>query len=306
MSKKTIITAAITGGIHVPSMSPYLPQTVEQIVDEAVNANKAGAAIVHIHARVPETGKPTTDLGIMTEIVSGIKSQSDVVICITTGGAVGMSVEERLKAIPALHPELASCNSGSVNFCLAPIADRIKEFKYDWEEPYLRGTYDIPFVNTFYGIENYVKTMHAAGTKPEFEVYDVGMINNLAYFQKKGLLKAPIYLQFVMGIMGGIPATVENLVFMHKTAKEMLGEENFVWSCTAAGKVQFDILTAALTLGGNVRVGLEDNLYLKKGVFAKSNAESVEKIRKIAETLDREIASPDDAREILGLTPLAK
>ncbi|MGF6905731.1 3-keto-5-aminohexanoate cleavage protein [Fusobacterium sp. PH5-44] len=295
---KVIITAAITGAVHIPSMSEYLPITPEQIINEAVAANHAGAAIVHIHARNPETGEPTGSPELMKKIVDGIKERCDVVIGITTGGAIGMTSEERLAAVPACKAELASCNAGSVNFCFSPIADKIKEPKFDWEIPFVKNTYKVPFANTFQGIEDYITTMTANGTKPEFEVYEVGMLSNIAYFMKKDLLKGPVYIQFVLGIMGGLPATVDNLLFLYNTAKRVLGD-NFIWSCAAAGKEQFNITTTAMILGGNVRVGLEDNLYFSKGVLAKSNAELVTKIKKIGDILGYSFANSREAREII-------
>jgi len=295
---KTIITAAITGAIHTPGMSPYLPISPEEIVEDAVRACEAGAAIVHIHARDPKDGRPSADVELMKGIVSEIKERSDVIICITTGGSIGMPLEDRIASIPALKPELASCNAGSINFVIEPAARKLKPV-YEWELPYLNGTKDLIFSNTFLSFERYINEMYNVGAMPEFEVYDVGMINNLAYFLNEGILRKPIYIQFVMGILGGIPASVENLVFMLKTAREQLGDFN--WSVAAAGRNQFIMTTAALTLGGNVRVGLEDNLYLAPKVLAKSSAEQVMKIRGIAEALFKEIATPDEAREILGL-----
>lgn len=296
---KTLITAAITGGIHTPSMSPYLPITPRQIIDDAVSAWKAGAAAVHIHARDPENGRPSPDIATVREIVSGIKNSCDVVICITTGGGLGMTLEQRIAVVPALKPELASCNAGSVDFVLEPAAARIKDPKFDWEIPYLQGTWDMVFSNTFKGIEYYARTMYDNATCPEFEVYDVGMINNVAHLLQRGLLKRPIYIQFVMGILGGIPASVENLVFMVKTARDLLGD--FTWSCCAAGRHQFALTAAAAAMGGNVRVGLEDNLYLRPGVLAKNSGEQVAQIKTVIEALGRETASPDEARAILGL-----
>jgi uncharacterized protein (DUF849 family) len=295
---KTIITAAITGAIHTPGMSPYLPISPEEIVEDAVRACEAGAAVVHIHARDPKDGRPSADVELMKGIVSEIKERSDVIICITTGGSIGMPLEDRIASIPALKPELASCNAGSINFVIEPAARKLKPV-YEWEVPYLNGTKDLIFSNTFLSFERYINEMYNVGAMPEFEVYDVGMINNLAYFLNEGILRKPIYIQFVMGILGGIPASVENLVFMLKTAKDLLGDFN--WSVAAAGRNQFTMTTAALTLGGNVRVGLEDNLYLAPKVLAKSSAEQVTKIRGIAEALFKEIATPDEAREILGL-----
>jgi len=300
MAKKVVITAAVTGAVHIPSMSEYLPITPEQIIDEAVAANKAGAAVVHLHARDPKTGKPSSDPELMKQITDGVRERCNVVIGITTGGAIGMNIEERLAAVPKCKAELASCNAGSVNFCFSPIADKIKEPKFDWEIPFVKNTYTVPFANTFKDIEDYVRVMGEHGTKPEFEVYEVGMLSNIAYFMKKGMIKGPVYLQFVLGIMGGLPATMDNLLFLYNSAKNVLGDE-FVWSCAAAGKDQFDLTTAAMILGGNMRVGLEDNLYLSKGVLAKSNAEPVAKVAGIVKLLGREVASPDEAREILGL-----
>ncbi len=300
MNNKVIITAAITGAVHIPSMSDYLPITPEQIIAEVAAANSAGAAVVHIHARDPQTGKPMSDPALMKKITDGIRERCNVVVGITTGGAIGMTIGERLAAVPVCKAELASCNAGSVNFCFAPIADKIKQPKFDWEIPFVQNTYRVPFANTFQDIEDYVRVMGENGTKPEFEVYEVGMLSNIAYFMKKGLLKSPVYIQFVLGIMGGLPATFDNLLFLYNTAKKLLGD-NFVWSCAAAGKDQFDLTTAAMLLGGNIRVGLEDNLYISKGVLAKSNAEQVTKVAGIAKLLDREIASPDEARGILGL-----
>lgn len=297
---KVIVTAAITGAVHIPSMSDYLPITPDQIIHEAVSACEAGAAIVHLHARNPETGQPTGDPMLMKQIVDGVRTKSSVVIGITTGGAIGMSSEERLAAVPICKAELASCNSGSVNFCFAPIADRIKTPKFDWEIPFVKNTYQVPFSNTFQGIEDYITVMNDHGTKPEFEVYEVGMLSNIAYFVKRGMLKGPIYIQFVLGVMGGLPATVDNLLFLYNTARKLLGED-FVWSCAAAGREQYEITTVAMILGGNVRIGLEDNLYISKGNLAKSNAEQVEKIKTIAALLGKTLASPDEAREILKI-----
>lgn len=299
--KKLVLTAAITGAVHIPSMSPYLPITPEEIIEEAVLAHKAGAAVVHLHTRNPETGQPTGDPELMKKVVDGIRERCDVVIGCTTGGAVGMTNEERLAALPVAQPELASCNAGSVNFCFSGIADKIAEAKFDWEIPFVKNTYQVPFANTFKDIEEYIRLMNQYGTKPEFEVYDVGMISNIKYFIDMGILKKPVYVQFVIGVMGGIPATLNNLNFLIRTADEVIGRENYVWSCAATGKQEFGLGAAAVILGGNVRVGLEDNLYLSKGVLAKSNAELVSKMALIATTLGREIATSDEARKILYL-----
>ena len=295
MSWKLIITAAITGGVHIPSMSPYLPITPEQIIDEAVAANKAGAAVVHLHARDPQTGRPNSDPALMKQIVDGIRSKCNVVVGITTGGAIGMSVAERLKSVPVCKAELASCNAGSVNFCFSGIADKISNPKYDWEIPFVKNTYDLPFVNTFQGMEDYIRVMGENGTKPEFEIYESGMINNIAYFVQKGMLTGKVYLQFVLGILGGMPATIDNLNFLLQQAKNAFGD-NFVWSCAAAGRQQYEIVTTAMFLGGGARVGLEDNLFLAKGVPATSNAECVSRMCDIAAMYGYEVATADEAR----------
>lgn len=298
---KIHITAAITGAIHTPSLSDHLPVTEREIIDQAVGAHEAGAAVVHIHARDPQTGKPSVDKEILRTIVSGIKERCDVIICVTTGAGLGMSIEERVSGVPLLQPEIASCNAGSFNFYIAPIAGKLTNPKFDWELPYVENTEDLVFSNTFRGVSQYTATMYEYGTLPEFEVYDVGMINNIKYLRDKGVIRGVIYIQFVMGIMGGLPATVDNLAYMNKTARELLGEGNYVWSCAAAGRNQFKLVPAALAMGGNARVGLEDNLYLRPGVLAKSNAEQVEQIRKIAELMGYGIATPAEVREKLKL-----
>ena len=299
---KTIITAAITGAIHTPSMSPYLPITPEQIADHAVGAWEAGAAVVHIHARDPKTGKPTSDMSIFGEIFDRIRSRCNVVICATTGGGLGMSTAERVKVVPAHSPELASFNAGSVNFGLFDIPARMPntEWKHNWELPYLEMTKDFVFTNTFKSLEEFPQVFEQHGTKAEAEVYDSGMLNNLRYLVDRGLLKTPVYVQFVLGIMGGMPPSVENLLFLFQSAQRTFGKD-FVWSVCAAGKFQTSMCTTGLLLGGNVRVGLEDSLWLEKGVPAKSSAEQVSKIVRIAGELGVDIATPDEAREILGL-----
>lgn len=295
---KIIITAAVTGAVHVRSMSPYLPITPQEIIDDSVRACEAGAAVVHIHARNPETGEPSSDKELMKKIISGIKQRCDVIVCITTGGSQMMTVKERLSPIPLMKPELASCNAGSMNFVLADLADRIKE-SYPWEKKYFAGTRDHVFANTYLGMEQYINVMNENGTRPEFEVYDAGMINNIAYFVRQGIVKRPIYLEFVLGIQGGIPATPDNLVFLRNSADKLLGE--YVWSAAAAGKYQMSNAAVALALGGNVRIGLEDNLFIRPGQLAHSNADQVKAVRTMAEILGKEIATPAQAREILGL-----
>ncbi|MGD8226587.1 MAG: 3-keto-5-aminohexanoate cleavage protein [Desulfobacteraceae bacterium] len=301
---KIIVTAAITGSIHTPSMSPHLPVTPDQIADEALRAFDAGAAVAHIHARDPEKGAPSADVELYQEIASKVKSRCNMVLCITTGGGLGMTAEQRTRAIPILKPELASFNSGSLNFALHPSLNKYRDFQFQWEPEFLAGTEDMIFPNTFKSLRGFAKIFEENSVQPELEVYDVGMLNNVAYLLNNSFLKRPIYIQFVLGILGGIPPTADNVLFLRNTAKELLGD--FTWSVCAAGRTQFNMCTLSLLLGGNVRVGLEDNLYLEKGVRAKSNAEQVEKIIRIARELGLEPASPDEAREILNLKGLEK
>jgi len=300
--KKAIITAALTGSIHTPSMSPYLPITAPQLIDEILAVHEAGGAVAHLHVRDQESGIPNADQDIFREIATAVKKQCDIILCTTTGGRLGESVEKRVAVASSLRPELATLNAGSLNFALFHVVDKIKEWKFDWEKSYLESTDDFIFPNTFKTMRQFLEIFNKTGTKPEFEIYDTGMINNLAYLIEKGIAKKPVYLQFVMGILGGIPATPQNLVHLYETARKDIGE--FEFSVCAAGNAQFSICTQSLLMGGNVRVGLEDNLYLEKGVMAKSNAEQVAKIIRIARELGIEPATPAEAREILGLKGL--
>ena len=297
---KLIITAAITGAVHTPSLSPYFPYTEDQIVSQAVDAAKAGAAVVHIHAR-DEEGRPDSDPEKFRKILSRIHAQCDAVICMTTGGSVLQTVEERVRPLGILKPELASLNSGSMNFSYHMLAKKLDNAKFAWEKDYVLSTENAVFSNTFRGLRIYGEAMRNAGTVAEIEIYDVGQINNVRYCLDEGILKGKVYFQFVMGVLGGIPATADNLVFLVETARRQIGEENFVWSCAATGKSQFPMTTMAATMGGNVRVGLEDNLFIAPGEFAKSSAQQVESISKIIHELRHDIASPDEARAILGL-----
>ena len=299
-----IVTAAITGSIHTPSMSPYLPITPKEIADEAVRACEAGATAVHIHVRDPETGQPSSSKELYGEVLSEIKSRCDVIICVTTGGGLGMTTEQRVDGVRTFSPELASLNFGSLNFALFHAIPRFKEFKHDWERGYLAMTEDFILPNTFKTMREFCEYFYKNNTKPELEIYDVGMINNAAYMIKEGNLQKPVYIQFVMGILGGISAEIENLMHMVHTAERSIGD--FIWSVCAAGRHQMTMCTAALLMGGNVRVGLEDNLYIEKGVMAKSNAEPVEKIIRIARELGIEPASPSEGRKILGLKGIDK
>jgi uncharacterized protein (DUF849 family) len=296
---KVIITAALTGNIHTPSMSPYLPITPDQLIEEAVRCEQAGAAVVHVHARNPADGKPTTDVEIYREILSGIKAKSTVVVSPTTGGTATMTPEERIRVVRVLKPEMATFNAGSLNFALYPVVSKIDTFKHDWEKDFLESTESFIFPNTFTSLKVFCQTMNEVNTKPELEVYDVGQITNLAQIILEGYLKKPLYLQFVLGILGGIPASIENLVFLTSTARQVLGE--FELSVCAAGRHQFSMGVVNMLQGGHMRVGLEDNLYLTKGVLAKSSAEQVEKAIRIARELGLEPATPDEARQILGL-----
>ena len=302
MKEKTIITAAVTGSIHTPTMSPYLPITPEQIADDAVAAAEAGAAVVHVHGRNPETGQPTPDLEVMREIVRRIKARCNVVICITTGGGLGMTVEQRVAPVTLYRPEMASLNGGSMNFALFPALDKFKEFQYPWEPQYLAATEDLIFPNTFKSIREFCRIFLLNETKPEFEIYDAGMVNNLAVLIQRGHIKRPVYLQFVMGVLGGITPSPENLMFLLDYARRLIGE--FEFSVCVAGRAQFPLCTQSVLLGGNCRVGLEDNLYLEKGQLAKSNADQVAKMARIIRELGSEPATPDEARQILGLKGL--
>lgn len=300
--RKVIITAAITGSIHTPSMSPYLPVTPEQIAEEAIRVHEAGGAVAHIHVRDSKTGYPTADQDAYREIAVRVKRKCDIILSFTTGGRLTEPVEKRVKVVSSLKPEIATLNAGSLNFGLFHIVEKIKEWKFPWEKEYLEGTEDVIFPNTFKTMREYLAVIYQNETKPEFEIYDVGMINNVAFLIERGYIKKPIYLQFVMGILGGIPATPQNLVFLVESAKRSIGD--FEFSVCAAGKMQFHLCTQSLLLGGHVRVGLEDNLYLEKGVLAKSNAEQVAKMVRIVKELGFEPATPNEARQILNLKGL--
>lgn len=304
MKQKTVVTAAITGSIHTPVMSEYLPITPREIADDAIRAWEAGAAVCHIHVRNPETGQPTPDLDLFREAITRIKSACDMVVCITSGGGIGMTAEQRLMPVSTFKPELASFNAGSVNFALFHAMDKYKEFKFEWESKYLAMTEDFIFPNTFKSMREFARIFNENGTKPEFEVYDSGMVNNVAFLIERGHVKKPVYIQFVMGVLGGITPSPENLLFLVDYARKLIGD--FEFSVCVAGRAQFPICTQSLLLGGNVRVGLEDNLFLEKGVMAKSNAEQVAKIVRIARELGIEPATPSEARQILGLKGMDK
>ncbi len=303
---KAVFTAAITGGIHTPTMSPYLPITPDQIADNAIQAYEAGAAVAHIHVRNPENGMPIPDMELFKKVLTKVKSKCDIVLCPTTGGGLGMTPEQRLAVVSNYKPELASCNMGSMNFALFPLLEKMTEFKFPWEKQYLEMSEDAIFSNTFKGMRIFLNTFRETGTKPELEIYDAGMVNNTAFMIQRGLLKTPVYIQFVLGILGGMAATIENLVFLYESACRLIGEKNFVWSVCAAGKNQMAMCTHALLMGGNARVGMEDALFVEKGVLSKSNAEEVTKIIRIAKEFGVEPASPAEARKILGLKGIEK
>lgn len=300
-SKKVIITCAVTGGIHTPTMSDALPITPDQIAEQAIAAAEAGASILHLHARDPIDGRPTPDPAVFMQFLPRIKQSCDAVINITTGGGLTMTVDERLAAPLAASPEMCSLNMGTMNFALHPLADRYTNWKHAWEEPYLRGTKEFIFRNTFGDIERIYKMLgEEHGTKFEHECYDVGHLYNLAHCLDKGLFKPPVFLQLIFGILGGIGPDPENLMFMKRTADKLFGKD-YRWSVLAAGRFQMPFATQAAMMGGNVRVGLEDSLFIGRGKLAASNAEQVTKIRRILEELGHEIATPAEARQVLGL-----
>ena len=299
-NRKVIITCAVTGAIHTPSMSPHLPVTPEEISDAAIGAAEAGAALVHVHARNPKTGQPDQSPEAFEPILRVIKQRTDAVINITTGGAPTMSVEERLRPCAHFKPEVASLNMGSMNFGLYPMLERFKDFKHDWEQPYLAGSKDRIFKNTFQDIENILTTCAENGTRFEIECYDIGHLYTLAHFVDRGLVKPPFFVQSVFGILGGIGPHPEDVAHMKRTADRLFGDA-YQWSVLGAGRNQLPIAAMAVSMGGNLRVGLEDSLWIGKGKFAESNAQQVRAARQIIEGLGLEIATPADAREILQL-----
>lgn len=299
---KVIISCAVTGSVHTPSMSQYLPLTPDDIARQAIDAANAGAAILHLHARDPVNGRPTPDPKVFEQFVPRIKAATDAVINITTGGSTRMSLEERL-AYPLLaKPEMCSLNMGSMNFSIHPAAQKISEWRYSWEKPYIEGMEDMIFRNTFRDIKHILKVLgDDCGTRFEFECYDVGHLYSLAHFVDAGLVKGPLFIQSIYGILGGLGPDPENLVMMRSTADRLFGRENYRFSILGAGRHQMPLLTMGAVMGGNVRVGLEDSLYLGKGTLATSCADQVRKIRRILEELSLEIATPDEVRVMLGL-----
>lgn len=304
---KTIISCAITGAIHTPTMSDALPVNPDQIAEQAIAAAHAGATILHLHARHPDTGAPSVDPEHFMSFLPRIKAETDAVINISTGGSINMSIDQRLAPASAVSPEMCSMNMGSLNFSFHLLADRYESFKHDWEESYIRNSENAIFRNTFADIKLVAETMGGArhGVKFEHECYDVGHLYNLSHCLKQGMFEQPIFLQFVMGIMGGIAADIDNLEYMKKTADKLFGD-NYQWSVIGAGAAQMKMATAAAAMGGHVRVGLEDSLYIERGQLATSNAQQVEKVKGILEAQGNTIATPDEARGMLGLKGAGK
>lgn len=299
-SQKVIITCAITGSIHTPSMSPYLPVTAEEIANSAVEAAEAGAAIVHLHARNPKDGRPDQSPEAFEPFLKDIKRRSNVVINMTTGGSPFMGVEERIRPAAVWQPEVASLNIASMNFGLFPMLKRFKEFKHSWEPEMLENSRDLVFRNSFKDIEYSLRTLNETGTRYEFECYDTSHLYNLHYFWKEGLIKAPLFIQTVFGLLGGIGAHPEDVAHMKRTADRLFGD-NYHWSILGAGRNQMPLVAMAAAQGGHVRVGLEDSLWGGKGKLSQSNADQVRQARSIIEGLGLEIATPDEARSILAL-----
>jgi uncharacterized protein (DUF849 family) len=299
--RKTIITCAVTGSIHTPTMSPHLPITPDEITRESIAAAEAGASIIHLHARDPKDGRPTPSPEVFMEFLPRIKQGCDAVVNITTGGGHGMTVAERLAAPLRASPEMTSLNMGSMNFGLYPMLERYKDFKHDWERTHLENSRDFIFRNTFKDIETVLRELgEKHGTRFEFECYDVGHLYTLAHFLERGLVKPPLFVQTIFGILGGIGVHPEDVGHMKRTADRLFGDQ-YRWSVLAAGRHQMPILTMAATMGANVRVGLEDSLWIGPGALAKSNADQVRKIRTIIESLGGEIATAAEARAMLGL-----
>jgi len=299
---KVIITCAVTGAIHTPTMSPHLPITPDEVAQDAIAAAEAGASILHLHARDPDDGHPVPDPEVFMKFLPRIKQATDAVVNITTGGGHGMTLEERCAAALAVSPEMTSLNMGSMNFGLFPILDKKLDWQHQWEPDYLEMTRDFIFRNTFKDIEWVLKTLgEEHGVRFEFECYDMGHLYNLAHFVDRGLVKPPFFVQTIFGILGGIGADLENLAHMRRIANKLFGEENYEWSILAAGRHQMNFVTTGAIMGGNVRVGLEDSLYIGKGQLAESNADQVAKIKRIVEDLSLEVATPAEARERLAL-----
>ncbi len=299
---KVIISCAVTGSVHTPSMSPYLPLTPDEIAQQAIDAAEAGAAILHLHARDPADGRPSADPAIFDRFVPRIKAATDAVINITTGGSTRMTLEERLAYPLRAKPEMCSLNMGSMNFSIHPAARKIEHWRHAWEKPYIEGMEDLIFRNTFRDIKHILKVLgEDCGTRFEFECYDLGHLYNLAHFVDEGLVQGRLFIQSIYGILGGMGPDPENLVVMRSTADRLFGRDQYRFSILGAGRHQMPLLTMGAVMGGNVRVGLEDSLYLGRGQLATSCADQVRKIRRILEELSLEVATPAEARAMLGL-----
>ena len=302
MSKPIIVTCAPTGGIHTPTMSPHLPITPDEIATASIEAAEAGASIIHLHARDPQTGKPDPRPETFMQFLPRIKQSTDAVLNISTGAGLGMSIDDRLAAATGASPEMASLNMGSMNFGIFPLLEKHSDWQHDWEPEFLGMTRDFIFPNTFATIEYALKDLgEAHGTKFEFECYDLGHLYNLKWFVEKGLVKPPFFIQMVFGILGEMGAELDHLVHLHRTADRLFGAENYEWSVLAAGRHQMPFATQSAMLGGNLRVGLEDSLYIGKGELATSNAQQVTRIRGIVENLGLSVATPAEARARLAL-----
>jgi 3,5-dioxohexanoate:acetyl-CoA acetone transferase len=299
-SDKVVITCAVTGSIHTPSMSPHLPVTPEEIADEAVSAAEAGASVVHLHARNPQDGRPDQSPEAFEPFLKIIKQRSDVVVNLTTGGSPFMPIEERIQPAAHWQPEIASLNMGSMNFGLFPMLNRYKEFKHDWEPEMLENSRDLVFRNSFKEIGYALDVLNKTGVRYEFECYDTSHLYNLHYFYKEGVVRAPLFIQTCFGLLGGIGAHEDDVLHMKRTADRLFGDD-YVWSVLGAGAAQMHVAAIAAGVGGNVRVGLEDSLWLEKGRLAKSNAEQVRAACQLIESLGREVATPEETREILDL-----
>jgi uncharacterized protein (DUF849 family) len=299
-SRKVIVTCAITGSIHTPSMSPHLPITPEQIARESIAAAQAGASVVHLHARDPISGAPVQDPALFREFLPRIKASCDAIVNLTTGGSTSMTVEDRLQPALQLKPELASLNMGSMNFGLYPMLARFGDFKHDWERPYLENSAGIVFKNTFRDIQYILESCADNGTRFEIECYDIGHLYTAAHFLDRGILKGPLLIQSVFGLLGGIGAHPEDVAHMKRTADRLFGDD-YLWSVLGAGRAQMPIAAMSLSMGGNVRVGLEDSLWDGPGQLARSNADQVRRIRTIIEGLSLAVATPDEARRMLAL-----
>ncbi len=297
---KVIVTCAVTGSIHTPSMSEYLPVTAAEIAESAIGAAEAGAAVVHLHARNPEDGRADQTPEAFAPILKAIKSRSNVVVNITTGGSPYIPLEQRVRPAAVFKPEVASLNMGSMNLGLFPMLKRYRNFKHQWERDMLEGSNDLVFKNTYKDIRYTIETLSNSGTKFEFECYDTSHLHNLHYFYSEGLVQAPLFIQSVFGLLGGIGSHPEEVLHMRRTADRLFGDA-YSWSALGAGKNQMQVASLVASLGGNVRVGLEDSLWLSKGRLAKTNAEQVFQARNIIEGLGLQVASPDEARKMLGL-----